>query len=290
MSDNRSDARNPNMHRSVSLFRPGQAPARRPVTLDQATGREIFSVPLPVALFNPAKVWESLAPVTLNADHLTGNGLFPKASADPATAAFDMLGTRLLQGLAARNWRRIAVTSPTHGCGKSFVATNLALSLARRPDSRTVLLDLDLRRPQLAGLLGIPDFGPLQDFLSGEQPMESQFRRVGRTLALGFNGVAVPEAADLIHSPDTGLALQAMTEHLDPQVVILDLPPALVNDDVMALASHIDAVLLVTDATRTSPEEIRDCERLFEGRLPLMGVVLNRVQDRKTNRYRYGRD
>lgn len=290
MSDNRADARTPSLPRGVSLFRPGQAPARRPVTLDQATGREIFAAPLPIALFNPAKVWESLAPVTLNVDHLTGNGLFPDGSTDPAPAAFDMLRTRLLQGLAQRDWRRVAVTSPTHGCGKSFVATNLALSLARRPDSRTVLLDLDLRRPQLAGLLGLKDIGPLQDFLSGEQPLESQFRRIGRTLALGLNGVAVPDASDLLHSPYTGVALQAMIEHLDPQVVIFDLPPALVNDDVMALADHVDAVLLVTDATRTSPENIRNCERLFEGRLPLMGVVLNRAGDRSVGRYRYGKD
>jgi Mrp family chromosome partitioning ATPase len=290
MSADRSDTRDPTRLRGISLFRTGQAPARRPVTLDQATGREIFSVPLPEILFNPAKAWESLGPVTPNADHLTGNGLFPTASSDPAAAAFDILRTRLLQGLAEKGWRTIAVTSPTHGCGKSFVATNLALSLARRPESRTVLVDLDLRRPQLANLLGLSDIGPLQDYLSGEQPLESQFRRIGRTLALGMNGAAVSEASELLHNPDTGLALQSMTDQLDPQVVILDLPPALVNDDVLALAPQIDAVLLVTDGTRTTPADIRACEALFGDRLPLLGVVLNRARDRKVGRYRYGRD
>ena len=290
MSDSRSDTRAPSSIRGVSLFGRGQAPARRPVTLDQATGREIFSAPLPATLFSPAKVWESLAPVTLNEPHLTGNGLFPTASVDPAAAAFDVLRTRLLHGLAARNWRRIGVTSPTHGCGKSFVATNLALSLARRPDSRTVLIDLDLRRPQLAGLLGLTDIGPLHEFLSGEQPLESQFRRVGRSLALGLNGMAVPDASEVLHSPETGLALQALTEHLDAEVVLLDLPPVLVNDDVAALAPHLDAVLLITDARRTSPDDIRACEQAFEGRLPLLGVVLNRAQDRRVGRYRYGKD
>ena len=290
MSANRPDPRNPPHLRSVSLFRPGQAPTRMPVTLDQATGREIFSVPLPETLFSPARAWESLAPVTLNTDHLIGNGLFPTVSSDPAAAAFDILRTRLLQGMTDKGWRTIAVTSPTHGCGKSFVATNLALSLARRPDSRTVLMDLDLRRPQLGGLLGLKEIGPLQDFLSGEQPLESQFCRVGRTLGLALNGTPVPEASELLHSPDTGLALRAMLDQLDPQVALLDMPPALVNDDLLALAPHIDAVLLVTDATRTTPEDIRACEQLFEGRLPLMGVVLNRAQDRKIGRYRYGKE
>lgn len=287
VSDHRSDTR---ASRGISLFHPGQALARRPVTREQATGREVFSAPLPVTLFNPAKVWESLTPVVQNEAFLTGNGLFPVSSADPAAVAFDMLRTRLLQGLSVRNWRRIAVTSPTHGCGKSFVATNLALSLARRPESRTVLIDLDLRRPQLAGLFGLRDVEPLQHFLSGEQPLESQFCRVGRSLALGLNGAPVQDASELLHSQETGLALQAMIEHLDPEVVLMDLPPALVNDDVMALAPQIDAVLLVTDATRTSPDDIRACERLFEGRLPILGVLLNRAQDRKAGRYRYGKD
>lgn len=290
MSDDQSDTRADGLQRGVSLFRPGRAPARRPVTLDQVTGREIFTMPLPAIIFNPAKVWESLAPVSLDDAHLAGNGLFPSASGDPAAVAFDVLRTRLLQGLADRGWRRIAITSPTHGCGKSFVATNLALSLARRPDSRTVLIDLDLRRPQLAGLLGLRDVGPLRDYLSGDQPMESQFFRVGRSLALGLNGVAVPNASEVLHAPETGPALLAAADHLDPQVVLLDAPPALVNDDVMALAPHIDAVLLVTDATRTSPEDIRACERLFTGRVPLMGVVLNRARDRMVGRYRYGKD
>jgi len=290
MSATGPDVRRDTRLRSVSLFRPGQRPARVPVTLDQAMGRDIFAVPLPAVLISPGKVWESLAGVTLNEAHLTGNGLFPALSSDPAAAAFDMLRTRLLHGLAEKGWRRIAVTSPTHGCGKSFVATNLALSLARRPESRTALIDMDLRRPQLAALLGVTDIGALPEYLLGEQPLESQFRRVGRTLALGLNGTAVSDASEVLHSRDTGLALQAMTDQLDPQVVLLDMPPALVNDDVLALASHVDAVLLVTDATRTTPQDIRACERLFEGRMPLMGVVLNRAHDRKVGRYRYGKD
>ncbi len=290
MSDDRSDPRADTRLRGISLFRTGQVPARMPVTFDQATGREIFSSPLPELLFSPVKVWESLSPVTLDADHLAGNGLFPVAASDPAVAAFDVLRTRLLHSLTEKGWRRIVVTSPTHGCGKSFVATNLALSLSRRPDSRTVLIDLDLRRPQLASLLGLRDIGPLEEYLLGEQPLESQFRRVGRTLALGVNGTAVRDASELLHSPDTAMALQAMTTQLDPQVVILDAPPALVNDDVLALAPHVDAVLLVTDATRTTPDQIRACEQLFERHMPLMGVVLNRAKARGLGRYQYGRD
>ena len=53
-----------------------------------------------------------------------------------------------------------------------------------------------------------------------------------------------------------------MIEQLDPEVVIYDLPPALVNDDLLALGPSVDAVLLVTDGSKTSPEEIRACEKI----------------------------
>lgn len=273
----------------VTLFRRRRVASSQSVELDLQKGREIFGQPMDVRRTSPARVWESLSAVALDADHVAGNGLFPFGSTETATAAFDMLRTRLMQGLADRGWSRIAVTSPTHGCGKSLVAANLALSLARHPQGRTVLIDMDLRNPALAGLLGIEDIPALGEFLKGEQPLESHFRRFGRSLALGLNGQAVAGAAEVLHDAETVSALSAMIEQLDPQVVLYDLPPVLTCDDVMAMAPQLDAVLLVTDGTRTSAGDIRACERLFEGRLPLMGVVLNRAQDRKLGRYQYGR-
>lgn len=284
----RKDARKDPRTTGVSLFKTRQPAAQPAVTLDLVTGREIFGAPLPAIFANPARVWESLGTVTLAADAV-GNTLFPEVSDHPAAVAFDILRTRLLRGLAEKGWKRIAVTSPTHGCGKSFVATNLALSLARRPASRTVLIDLDLRRPEIAKVLGIHEDRALGEFLSGEQPLEGVFRRYGRTLALGLNGEPIEKASETLHDPDTVSALAAMVEQLDPEVVIYDLPPALVNDDVLALGPCIDAVLLVTDGTKTSPAEINTCEKLFEGRIPLLGVVLNRAQDFNAGRYRYAK-
>ncbi len=272
----------------ATLFRHGATDAPTPATDAQPVAN------LPVLSFRhndltPARVWESLAPVTLDAAWLDGNGLFPGSSTDPAPGAFDILRTRILLAFQENGWRRIAVTSPTHGCGKSTVAANLALSLARRPGSRTVLMDLELRRPGLATLLGLREPGLLRDFLTGTQPLESHFRRVGRTLALALNAGPVPDAAELLQAPDTTGALVAMLEQLDPEVVVYDMPPVLVSDDVIGFAPQVDAVLLVADGTQTTAEEVKACERLFEGRVPMLGVVLNRAQDVRTARYRYGR-
>jgi protein-tyrosine kinase len=277
----------------VSVFRPGQPIAGERVTLDQRTGREIFLAPMTLAPFNPSRVWESISEAPANPDLWARNGLFADTAQDhkaqgTVTRTFDMLRTRLLQTLAKQGWTRIAVTSPTHGCGKSFVAANLAFSLARLPSCRTVLMDLELRDPQLAALFGVRDAPPLIDYLMGEQPLESNVRRIGRNLALALNGAPVARASELLQDPEFPNAMTTLRELLQPDVVLIDTPPALSSDDVLSLSDEVDAVLLVVDGTVTTPEDVRACERLFEGRLPLLGTVLNRAQDRAMDRYAYG--
>lgn len=271
----------------ASVFRTGHTidPDEAGPSLD--LGRDVFTDPYPLALFSPARVWESLNAVALNPDILAGNGLFTNPEDSPAGPAFDILRTRVAQAMAERGWRRIGVTSPTHGCGKSFTAANLALALGRRPGSRTVLIDLDLRRPGLQDLFGLIPSGAMRDFLDGSQPMEALFTRIGRSLALGLNGEPVTEAGDILHAPDTRAALEAMEVQLDPELVVIDLPPALVGDDVIAMADKIDAVLLVVDGTQTTAKQIRACEALFESKVPILGVVLNRAQDTGLNSMRY---
>lgn len=273
----------------VPVFRPGQPGTARPVTLDQKTGREILPPELSLAPFNPARVWESITELKPEAGVLARNGLFTSGEQHPVAASFDILRTRILQALAKNGWTRIAVTSPTAGCGKSLVAANLALALGRLPSCRTVLLDLDLRKPGLAPLFGEDGAEALIEVLMGEQPMESQFRRLGPNLALALNGQPVVRAAELIQDPEFARTLSAIGDYLQPDVVVIDTPPALASDEVISLVGLVDAVLLVTDGTLTSPSEIDETERLLDGKLPLLGVVLNRAQDRALRRKPQGR-
>jgi Mrp family chromosome partitioning ATPase len=270
-------------------FRSPSNSVELPATMTSFEGTSMVSVNLAPAPVNPARNLESLSPVQLSADYLIRNNLFPSASGEPTAAAFDMLRGSVLQGLSEKGWSRVAVTSPTHGCGKSFVATNLALALARRPESRNVLIDLDLRRPRVAEMLGLTESLAFEDFLTGVQPMETQFRRYGKTLALGLNNRAVAAASECLHAPYSKAALARVQTDLEPQVTLFDMPPVLVCDDVLAIAGSVDCVLLVTDGTRSSPEEIRAAESALRDRIPLLCVVLNRALDTASKRYGYGK-
>jgi Mrp family chromosome partitioning ATPase len=206
--------------------------------------------------------------------------LFPNASLDPASAAFDILRTRILQAMGDRGWTRLAVCAPGRGCGTSFVAANLALSLARRPDSRSVLIDLDLAKPSQQLLWGLPEAPALAEVLLGEQPLESQLVRIGHRLALGLNGTAHGDPGAVLHHPAFGATLGALCEALAPDLLVLDLPPLLARDEALAVLPHVDALLLVTSGRQTAPDQIRAAERLCAGRTPILGIVLNQAQDR----------
>ncbi|WP_294613114.1 CpsD/CapB family tyrosine-protein kinase [uncultured Roseovarius sp.] len=239
-------------------------------------------------------LWPKLRHVALDARHLTRNRLISATREDPAHVAFDVLRTKLLATLRANGWHRVAITSPTPDCGKSFVAANLAISLSRQASVHTMLMDLDLRRPSLARTLGVSAPGPIASFLTGDATIEQQFLRpaenalnIGDTLALGLNDRVETYAAELLQSPRTAEVLDDLYARLRPDVVLFDLPPALYYDDVLGFRPQFDGVLLVIGGGHSTAQEVRDVKRRFGADTPLLGVVLNRAEDGDIARYGY---
>ena len=196
----------------------------------------------------------------------------------PTVRAFDLLRTRLRQTTQKHGWRNIAVASPTPGCGNTFTAVNLALSMSRIPGSRTVLMDFNLRQPGVAKAFDMQSPGMLRDYLDGTVPMSQHIQRVGDTLALGLNDGTDENAAETLQDPTTALTLDKMRAALRPELVIYDLPAMLAYDDVSAFLPQLDGVLLVSDGTQTMARQLAECERMLEGQTPLLGVVLNRAR------------
>lgn len=201
-----------------------------------------------------------------------------------ASQAFDQLRTRLMRALQAHSWKRVAVTAPTPGCGTTFAAANLALSIARLPNVRTLLMDLDLGDPRLAGALNLRRTGPLEPVLYGSRAPERHLFRIGENLALGLNDQPMDAPATWLQHPETWRVLDGIQDRFRPDVTIFDLPPMLGRDDTEAILPKVDGVLLVTDGTRTVARQIAECERLLDGHTPLLGVILNRADPRRSAR------
>ncbi|WP_264212654.1 CpsD/CapB family tyrosine-protein kinase [Leisingera thetidis] len=195
----------------------------------------------------------------------------------PAAKSFDLLRTRLLHTLKARGWKRVAVTAPAAGCGTTFTAVNLALSLARVPGSRTILMDMNFRRPGVAQALGMQAPWDLADFLSGTVRMEDRLLRPLPALAVGLNGTVDQDAAELLHGCSCAEALDGMMLRSGADTALFDLPPVLEHDDTAAFLPQVDAVLLISDGTSTTAAQLAACEKMLAGQTQLLGVVLNRA-------------
>ncbi|SEO34938.1 Chromosome partitioning ATPase, Mrp family, contains Fe-S cluster [Salinihabitans flavidus] len=232
---------------------------------------------LPVAL-EAEEIWTALEPVQLSSEQLARNRVVSASRHDPAHMSFDMLRTRLLLAMRERGWSRIAVSSPTEGCGKTFVAANLAVALARRESCRTVLMDMDLRTPGLARMLGVSHPGSIAEYLSGHIAPEDFLLRAGPGFALALNDMSVRNASELLAETMTSDVLDEMQDLLMPEMVIFDLPSVLENDDMIAFLPNVDGVLLVAAGGITSADEVLDAERALGEATPLLGVVFNRAE------------
>lgn len=234
-----------------------------------------------------AAAWEALPALRLDPRHLRRN----RIHADRASAQagpFDMLRTRLLRSLKAGRWRRVAITSPDAGSGKSTLAANLALSLARQPDLRVALVELDLRRPSLARLLGIAQPPHWPDALIGDAPIEERLQRIGDNLALGLCARSMPGAAELLQGSGAGAVLDRLERRYAPDVVLFDLPPMLRADDAMAALDKVDCALLVAEAEVTPVADIDRCESDLAEQTNVLGVVLNKLRHGGGDAYGYG--
>lgn len=223
------------------------------------------------------EVWTALKPYVPNEERLTRARITTLTGGQEASA-FDVMRTKVLQTMRSNNWRRLAITSPSPSCGKSTVALNLAFSLARQQEIRTAVFELDLRRPSLSATLGVNISHSVTDVLTGQVGFENQALCFQNNLALSLCTGAVRNPAELLHSAVIPIELSAIEKRYNPDLVIFDMPPMLVSDDMMAFAGQVDCVLLIAAAEATTIKEIDLCERELVQQTNFMGVVLNKCR------------
>ncbi len=282
----------PGMRHSI---RPRRVVATRPAAAKSAEVIEATPDHEPLSPYQNTYVpqadlprWHELATVEAGSRREAARTALPVVDQDrdsTSVRAFDLLRTRLRQTTQEHGWVNIAVTAPTSGCGNTFTAVNLALSLSRISGSRTVLMDFNLRSPGVAQAFDMTPRGSMQDFLAGHAPIGDHMVKVSDTLALGLNNAADHNSAETIQTTETAHTLERMRAALQPELVIYDMPAMLVHDDVSAFLPQLDGVLLVSDGTQTMGRELMECERMLDGQVPLLGVVLNRARANSIPRY-----
>ena len=213
-------------------------------------------------------------------DLLDSNRIVAQRKRDADADMFRMLRTKVLQMMGRDKLRTLAITSPNYGDGKTTVATNLAMSLALDVKQTVLLVDLDLRKPDLCRFLGItPDVG-LSDYLLHDAPVMDCMVKPGiERLVLLPTANVVDNSSEILGTPKmVTLATELKTRYAD-RIVIYDMPPLLTQDDTIAFLPNVDGVLLVVRDGVTKRDDLDYCLHLLEN-TNLLGTVLNSSPER----------
>ena len=218
----------------------------------------------------------------------------------PAVEQFRSLRSRIFELRDISPLKSILVSSGLPQEGKSFISTNLALSLARHKNSKVLLIDGDMRRYTLHQILGCESHPGLADYLAGkaslvevmQRPEPSPSPTAGATQILpnltfiaGGNGG--DKAADLSGSPRFGELIRQAAPYFD--WIIVDSSPVLPVSDAVNLARWCDGVLLVARGGVTKfPVAQRAQSELKASNI--LGFVLNAVQETPEVGSYYGYD
>ena len=196
---------------------------------------------------------------------------------------FKTLSSRFEYRINALQHKVIAVTSAIAGEGKTATAVNLATDLSSSGRKKVLLVDVDLRKCDLAKRLGVPPVPGLSEYLAGSISLKEILQKSpvkGLVVIPGGLRIAVPW--DLLSGERFRTFHDAVREHFD--IVLLDTPPVIPVSDTHALRDLVDGFVLVYRMGHT-PHPLFKQAMDDIGEKKLLGVVLNGVEPQSERYY-----
>ena len=185
---------------------------------------------------------------------------------------FRFLAVRLRQLRQSRPLKKILITSSIPQEGKSTVASNLACTLARRKPQKILLLEGDLRRPNITARFGLGQLPVICEWLSGETPTINLYRLENLGFWLLPAGSAPQNPLELMQSGKLSPLMEQLEAWFD--WIVIDSPPVLPLADTSLWSRLADGILLVTRNGTTEKRELkRGLEALEKSKL--LGALVN---------------
>jgi exopolysaccharide/PEP-CTERM locus tyrosine autokinase len=171
--------------------------------------------------------------------------------------------------------RSVMVTSTMSGEGKSFVAANLAVSVARHVNWNVLLIDCDLRRPNIHRQFGFQNVVGLSEYLADGAALEPLLLKTGiENLTILPSGKTPDNPSELLSSERMAGLLEEAASRYNDRLVILDSPPPTMTAESGALARYVDGILLVVKYGSTPKGSAKELiDKL--GRKKILGAVIN---------------
>ncbi len=180
----------------------------------------------------------------------------------------------------------VLVTSAMPGEGKTFLAMNLAISIAMEIDRTALLIDADAAKAKLTRVLGLRSYAGLADVISGGEPDLHKVllgTNIGRLKILPA-GTRRAAMAEYVGSRRTELLIKELALRYPDRIVVIDGPPLLATVEACALARMVEQVVVVVETTRTRRSDLVTALNLLEAS-KTVGLVLNKANDREETKY-----
>ena len=231
----------------------------------------------------------TFVPATLDEATMERNCILLGISDQATLRGYKILRTRLRRRLVGNQWRSIGITGEGQGVGKTVTAINVAITFAQDVRTPTFLVDLDLYRPSIGAYLGMKFSKGLSDYLLGEAEIEEIiYSPPVPGLAIVPNSRPLQNASELLASSRMVELIRYLESQGPPHVVLYDMPPLLMSDDVLVFAPHMDCLLDVV-AVGVTPRASLERSKELLSEMNVIGVVLNHAaqSDRAEHYYYY---
>lgn len=232
----------------------------------------------------PIVVPSSKLQVEINLADLSAKGyITPQAPRSQLAEQFRVIKRPLLTnargktGAPVSNANRIMVTSSLPAEGKTFVAVNLAMSLAMEIDTHVLLVDADTSRPAVLERLGLPRTKGLLDLLlDSTLPVDSVVMSTNiERLSILPAGNPHGQATELLASEAMSRLVERLASVDRRLIVLFDTPPLLAASEARVLAAHMGQVILVVAADDTPQGTVAEALSTVE-HCPVVMTLLNR--------------
>ena len=204
--------------------------------------------------------------------------------------SFKILRGQILFAKGREMPRSILVTSTFPGEGKTFVAANLAVSLALSVDEYVLAIDADLRRPRLDKMFGCRNAVGLHELLVGSKKFdEIVLRSKIQKLSVVPSGRVPRNPTELLSSNMMQSFLNEARTRYKDRFIVIDSPPTHITAETKSLAQQVDGIVFVVMAQKTPRRDVKKAiENLGEEKI--LGIVFNGYeQARKSYRKYYDR-
>ena len=173
----------------------------------------------------------------------------------------------------------IMVTSANPGEGKTFTASNLALSIATERDQTVLLVDADLVRPSVNKLFDFEAEMGLVDYLIEDSLKLSEvlLKTNIPSLTILPAGSSHHLSTELLGSGNMRVLVQEMSKRYSDRIVIFDSPPLLATSEASILAGLVGQVVMVVEAEKTRQSQVKEALALLDANT-IVGFVLNKTR------------